>query len=432
MLTRLLHILLVMGLAASGLNAQQGKGTVSGTVTDSQGAAVTGAQVEIRNVGTNVAVPDRTNESGFFTAPGLAVGEYTVSVTLKGFRSIVRSGINLDVDQNATVNMVLEVGDVAESIKVVGEAPLVDVSSATVGGIVENRRIQELPLNGRNALALAMLMPGVKSASGPTYSGFIDRGNNISKMSINNSPGGMSGQLLDGNDNILTWIGEVAVPPAVDAVEEFKIQSGAMSAEFGYTAGGVVNLATKSGTNLLHGSLYEFLRNSKFDSRNTFAPTADRLRYNQFGGSLGGPVRKNRTFFFGNYEEYRAIQGSPKIGTVPVAAERGGDFSHELTATGVLIPIFDPATTRTNAAGVLIRDPFPGNIIPTGRLDPVALKTLELIPLPNRAPSNVFTNSNNYQTEAVPTTSSRQYHGRVDHRVSDRQHAVRALLPVRP
>lgn len=398
---------------------QQGRGTISGTVTDSQAAAVPGVAIEIRNVDTNSVFRTVTNETGFYTAPGLAVGEYEVSAELAGFKKTVRSGITLEVDQKAAVNLTIEVGQVTERIQVVGEAPLVDISSATVGKVVENRRIQELPLNGRNALALALFTPGVRTAVGPTYTGFADRGIRISTMSINNAPGGMSGQLLDGNHNVLAYIDEVAVPPAVDAVQEFKVQSGAMSSEFGYTAGGVVNLVTKSGSNAFHGTLYEFLRNDKLDARNTFAAERERLRYNQFGGSIGGPVRRDRTFFFFNHEQYRVRQGAPRIGTVPVAAERAGDFSNTRDARGALIPMYDPATTRGSGASA-VRDRFPNNVIPASRLDPVSLKVLELIPLPNRTPSNAFTHSQNYQTEIVPTTDSKQYHGRVDHHFTDR------------
>jgi outer membrane receptor protein involved in Fe transport len=406
-------------LAVATLVAQQGRGTISGVVTDAQGAAVPSVSVEIRNTGTNAVFRAVTNDAGFYIAPGLAVGQYEVSAEAAGFKRTVHSGVILEVDQKAAVNFKLEIGQVNESVQVVGEAPLVDISSATVGKVVENRRIQELPLNGRNALALAMFTPGVRTSVGPSYTGFIDRGVRISTMSINNSPGGMNGQLLDGNHNILTWIDEVAVPPAVDAVEEFKVQSGSMSAEFGYTAGGVVNLVTKSGSNTFHGTAYEFVRNDKLDARNAFATSKENLRYNQFGGSLGGPVRRDRTFFFFNYEEYRVRQGSPRIVTVPVQSERGGDFSNTRDIAGALIPIYDPATTR-GSGSTLARDRFPGNLIPASRLDPVALKVLDLIPLPNRTPTNAFTNSQNYATQVVPTTDSEQYHGRIDHRLSEK------------
>ncbi|MBI1896649.1 MAG: carboxypeptidase regulatory-like domain-containing protein [Acidobacteria bacterium] len=412
------RICLLLTLLAAMLHGQQAGGTISGTVLDGSGAPVPAARVAIRNTSTNGVFRTATNETGFYTGPGLAVGQYEVTAEADGFKKSVRTGITLEVDQRAMVNFALTIGSLTESVEVVADAPLVDVGSATVGKVVENRRIQELPLNGRNALALALLTPGVKTSVGPTYSGFIDRGVRISTMSINNSPGGMNDQLLDGNHNVLTWINEVAVPPAVDAVEEFKVQSGTMSAEFGYTAGGVVNLVTKSGTNAFHGTLYEFFRNDKLDARNAFAPTRERLRYNQFGGSAGGPIRRDKTFFFGNYEEYRVRQGSPRVGTVPVAAERRGDFSNTRTASGSLIVIYNPATTRRDAQGNLVRDVFPNNVIPESRLDPVAPRALELIPLPNRTPTNAFTNSQNYQTQIVPTTDSRQYHGRVDHKLT--------------
>jgi len=227
----------------------------------------------------------------------------------------------LQVNQNAEVNLVLELGQLAETVSVVGEAPLVDTGGATLGEVIENRRVQDLPLNGRNALALTLLTAGVISNAGPTNSGFADRGIQISSVSINGGPNSMNAQTLDGNNNVLSYVGEVGVPPAVDAVEEFKVQSGTMSAEFGFTAGGVVNLVAKSGTDQLYGTAYEFLRNDKLDARNTFAPSKLPLRYNQFGGSVGGPIIKDRIFgFFNNYEVYRLRSSSPRIRSVPIPA----------------------------------------------------------------------------------------------------------------
>src|SRR6185369_10949893 len=192
---------------------------------------------------------------------------------------------------------------------------------------------------------------------------------------------------LDGGTNVMSYYGEVNIPPAVDAVEEFKVQSGSMSAEFGFTAGGVINLVTRSGTNQFHGTLYEFLRNDKFDARNTFATAKNPLRYNQYGGSLGGRVIRDKTFFFVNYEEYKLRQGSPLIASTPPLEQRKGDFSKLLDNKGVLIPIYDPSTTRANPNGSgFIRDPFPGNVIPTNRLDPVGQKVLNFYPAPNRTP----------------------------------------------
>ena len=171
---------------------------------------------------------------------------------MPGFKRTVRSGVTLQVNQNAQVNVTLDIGQISESVQVIAEAQLVDTSGATLGTVVENRRIQELPLNGRSALALTLLTPGVVSNAGPTNSGFGDRGIQLSSISINGGPSSMNAQMLDGNNNTLSYVGEVGIPPAVDAVEEFKVQSGSMSSEFGFTAGGAINLVTKSGTNEFH------------------------------------------------------------------------------------------------------------------------------------------------------------------------------------
>lgn len=417
----LLRVVLLWALFAASTFAQQGRGTILGSITDATGANIAGASVLITNIETNVAFRTQTNESGFYSSPPLNVGTYSIAAEKQGFKKSVVSKLTLEVDQRATVDLRLEIGALTDSIEVHGEAVLLDTSSPTVGKVVEGRRIRELPLNGRNALALTLLTPSVKSNAGPTNSGFTDRGTQISSISINGGPNSMNGLVLDGNSNTLSYIGEVSIPPAVDAVEEFKVQSGTMSSEFGYTAGGLINLVTKSGTNSWHGSAYEFLRNDKLDARNTFATRKNPLRYNQYGASVGGPVRHDKTFFFFNWEDYKLRLGSPLIASTPVAAERQGDFSNSLDATGKLIPIYDPATTRANPNGSgFVRDIFPGNRIPTGRLDPVAQKVLEFYPLPNRTPSNAFANTNNFQRQQSSLVDSRQFHARVDHRFNDR------------
>ncbi len=400
--------------------AQQGSGSISGTVTDPSGAVVAGAQIEVRNVATNLVSRTVTTVAGFYSVPSLAAGEYTVSATAQGFKRAVRSGITLQVDQRAVVNFTLEVGAVAESVEVVGQAPLVDTSGATVGKVVENRRIQELPLNGRNTLALTLLTPGVRS-NAASSSGFGDRGVEVTSISINNAPNAMNGQVLDGGNNIQTYLGEVNMNPAVDAIQEFKVQYNTMSAEYGFTAGGIINLATKSGTNRLHGTAYEFLRNDKLDARNTFAITKGKFRYNQFGASAGGPIVRDRSFFFGNWEEWRFRKAIPGIATFPTLRQRQGDFSDLFDASGRPIPIYDPATTAANPAGAgFVRQLFPGNLIPSSRLDPVSLNVQKFYPEPNRPPTNPFTNTNNYQRNVDEQRSSRQMTARIDHRFSDR------------
>ncbi|MEZ5354602.1 MAG: TonB-dependent receptor [Bryobacteraceae bacterium] len=401
--------------------AQQGAGTISGTVTDQQDAVVAGANIQIRNTDTNAIFRASSNENGGFVAPGLAVGGYEITAEAPGFKKTVLSGITLQVNQTASINLRLEIGQVAESVEVTGESPLVNTSNATVGEVIENRRVRDLPLNGRGALALTLLTAGVVSNAGPTNSGFGDRGIQISSLSINGSPSSMNNQMLDGSNNILSYVGEVGIPPAVDAVEEFKVQSGTMSSEFGFTAGGTINLVTKSGTNRLHGSAYEFLRNDKFDARNTFAPTKLPLRYNQFGGTLGGPIRKDRTFGFFNYEKYLLRRSSPRIATVPIAEFRTGDFSKLATNAGVAIPVYDPATTRANPAGAgQVRDLFPGNIVPRNRFDPITPKILEFWPQPNRTPTNAASFANNFQDAALSRIDWTQWNVKVDHRFNDK------------
>jgi len=400
---------------------QQATGTITGTISDPQNAVVPGAAIEIRNVATNAGFETTSNDAGFYNAPNLPVGEYTITASANGFKRAVRTGVGLQVGQNAQINITLDVGQVAETVEVQAEAPLVDTGSATLGVVIENRRVRDLPLNGRNALALTLLNSGVISNAGPTNSGFGDRGVQISSLSINGSPNSMNAQMLDGNNNVLSYVGEVGVPPAVDAVEEFKVQSGTMSSEYGFTAGGAINLVTKSGTNQFHGTLYEFLRNDKLDARNTFATRKLPLRYNQFGGSLGGPIIKNRTFGFVNLEEYRLRQSTPRISTVPLAEWRQGDFSNFRTAQGQLIPIYDPRTTRANPSGQgQIRDQFPGNIIPVSRFDPITREILDFWPLPNRTPINAFTQSQNFEDQALTKTNWTQSNFRVDHRFTDR------------
>jgi hypothetical protein len=406
-------------LLAMQVAAQQTGGSISGTVTDQSGAIIPGAKVTITNTGTNAAFTATTNAEGFYTAPALPVGSYAVAAEQQGFKRAVRSGITLQVDQKSKVDLQLEAGAVSETVEITGQPPLTDTLSATTGKVIESRRLADLPINGRNALALVMLTPGVKSNAGPTNSGFGDRGLQISNISINGGPNSMNGNTIDGGTNIQAFVGEVNISPSVDSIGEFKVQSGTMSAEFGFTAGGVVNIVTKSGTNQFHGSAYEYLRNNAFDARNAFATTKPPFRFNQFGASIGGPVIKNKTFFFGNWEEYRLSRAFNIITSVPTERQRRGDFSDLKDTSGRLVPIYDTATTRANPNGTgFIRDAFAGNVIPTNRLDPVALNFQKFYPLPNRAPSDANTNANNYQNLAGNVRAVRQYTIKMDHQLT--------------
>ena len=401
--------------------AQQSTGTISGIVSDQQGAVIPGAQVEVLNTATNALFTTSSNESGLYVAPGMVVGTYEIAVESEGFRRSLRSGVTLQVGQNAEVNVTLEIGQVTEVVEVIGEAPLVDTGGATIGEVIERKRVADLPINGRGALALTLLTAGVISNAGPTNSGFGDRGIQLSSISINGSPNSMNAQMLDGNNNILSYVGEVGVPIAVDSVQEFKVQSGTMSSEFGYTAGGAINLVTRSGTNDIHGSAYEFVRNDAVDARNAFARTRLPLRYNQYGGSIGGPIVKNRTFGFFNWEEYRLRRSSPRILTVPVPEFLQGDFAELRTAKGDPIQLFDPDTTRPNPdGGGQVRDPYPNNQVPSSKFDPAARNVVPWYPAPNRAPSNPYTFSRNFQDASRRSVNWSQWNLKIDHRFSSK------------
>ena len=422
---RIGHCALIPLLAVAILLGQQGRGTISGIVADASGAVVPNASVAITNTATNVTYPTATNAEGLYVAPALPVGSYTITVEQAGFKRAVRSGVTLQVDQRAAVDFRLEVGATAEAIEVTADALLVDTGSATVGKVVENRRIAELPLNGRNVLALVMLTPAVKSQAGPTNSGFADRGIALSAVSINGGPSALNSYVLDGGNGNTSYLADINVNPTVDAVEEFKVQSNTMSAEFGFTAGGVVNIVTRSGTNNYHGALTYFIRNDAFDARNTFAATKEPFRYHQYGGAVGGPLSvpkvysgKDRSFFFFNWEGWDYSRFRNNIMSVPTELQRRGNFSDLRDTNGNLITVYDPATTRANPAGAgFVRDPFSGNAMPSNRLDPVSVNMLQFYPNPNRAPSNPFTNSNNWIGQVSEIRDMRQWTTKVDQRI---------------
>lgn len=432
----LLLMTLLVSLSATTAFGQRGRGTILGTVTDASGAVIAGATVTVTNTATNLAATATTNDDGNYVAPNLLVGAYSVAVTKTGFKKALRIGITLEVDQRAEINLTLEPGAVSETIEVTSQTSLVDTTTATFGKVIENRRVQELPLNGRNALSLVLLAPAVQSGVGPTASGFADRGTQVSFIRINGSPFASNNFVVDGLSSVNAYVPDVNINPNVDSVQEFKVQTNTMSAEYGFTLGGVVNLVTKSGTNQFHGTLYEFFRNNALDANswanNRAARPKQPLRYNQYGGSIGGPLRlpslgflpgydgRNKTFFFYNYEGYQFVTNASGFYTMPTDAFRSGDFSKLADSTGKPILIYDPATTRANPNGNgFLRDPFPNNIIPANRIDPVSKNILKFYPLPNRTPDNAFTNLNNYFGAVSNKRTLDNHTSRVDHRFSD-------------
>src|SRR6185295_14306079 len=304
-----------------------------------------------------VVVTDANDE---YTAPSLPTGSYTVKAELSGFKTVTVPDIELGVDQRFRVNMRLEIGAVEESITVTGASPLVQTSSSELGTTVNQEQIATLPLNGRNFVNLTRTVPGVvRGIPGANIDG---AGSLAWRASASFSANGQrprdNNYMLDGVDNNETWLQTVVLFPSVDALDEFKLQTSTYSAEFGRSLGGVVNLQIKSGTNARHGSGFEFLRNDRFDANNYFNERAGRAKpafsQNQFGGTIGGPLIKDKTFYFFDYQGYRVNQGATYLSTVPSAKMRAGDFS-ELNRV-----IFDPLTNQ----------PFPGNVIPQARWDP--------------------------------------------------------------
>ena len=355
--------------------AQVERASIIGNVTDTTGAAMSGVEVAVTNEGTNTSVRLTTDESGAYTAINLIPGSYTVNATRSGFKPVVYRNFVLQVGQSARLDIRMDVGGVEQTVEVVGTIPLLQTENASVGQVISQQAVNTLPLNGRNFVQLAILAPGV---SGLDYAqpGTINTGKRPDEL----RPGGTAIQvnggvsfsnqvLLDGIDNTEMISQTFIVRPAVEGIQEFKVLTNNAGAEYGRTIGAVVVVTTKSGSNQFHGSLFEFLRNERLDARNFFArPDAPKppFKLNQYGASLGGPIAKNRTFFFVNYEGYREVFGDTQLVTVPVEQIRRGDF-RGVVANG----IYDPLTTAANpAGGAAIRQRFAEDTIPRSRFDP--------------------------------------------------------------
>ena len=398
--TRACVWLLVMIGISSPAAAQIGAGALAGNVVDQEGAALPGAAVTVVAVETNRVRTVRSGADGVYVVPGLAPGVYEVRIELSGFRPLTRGGIRLATGETVRLDLPLTLGGISEAVTVTADAPLPRETSS-LGHVVDNRRIVDLPLNGRSFITLASLVPGV--AMPPPPAAPLPR--------INGGRPRTNEYLFDGISVLQPEPGQVAFFPNVDAIQEFKIESNSPPAEFGRFNGGVVNLTTKSGTNAFRGTTFEFFRNEALNARNFFASANSvkpQFRRNQFGGVLGGPIRQDRAFFFVDYQGQRQTIGRTVISTVPTLLQRQGAFTE---AIGARVPlIYDPATTVGSA-----RNPFPDNTIPLGRMDPVARTLLERYPLPTSAGT-----ANNYRRLENESVDQDQFSARIDHRVSER------------
>ncbi len=403
---------LLLTLLSFAVNAQVTTADLVGTVRDSSGAVIAGAKVVLTNDATGVSRTTTSEQDGNYSFIGLQPGRYTLNVEQQGFRKLAQSGIELQVNQRAQVDVSLQIGAVGETVEITGSAPLLESQSSVLGSVIQERQVQDLPLNGRNFVQLAILSPGV-SGAGQGMRGTIMSGTRPddlrpgTELFVNGNRESSNNYLYDGVDNNDRLTLAIIVRPAVEAIKEFKIQTNLFSAEQGRNPGGQVNVVTKSGGNDFHGAAYEFLRNEALDANNFFSNRAGAkkppFRQNQFGGAIGGPIIKNKTFFFGDYDGFRQRLGRLFVNTVPTVKMRQGDFS-EVTAG-----IFDPATT-VQTGTTFTRQQFANNLIPQNRWDAVTAKLINAYPLPT---SSALVN--NLVTTPKRAQDWDQYDVRVDH-----------------
>ena len=398
--------------------AQTNTGVIRGIVSDPTGSVIAGASVTAVNTATGVKYSASASDAGLYSIPGVPAGGYTVTVEHPGFRRYVRTGVTVTTGETVALEVKLELGNVSQSVNVTGEAPQVEASTSGIDQLIDSKSVTDLPLADRRTMNI------INMTGAAVFTGY-DRGQ---KPNFILAGGRAQSQMMwiDGGSgqNMRLGIGQMNTDPPVELVSEIKVLSNAFSAEYGASAGGVILETTKSGTNEFHGSAYEYLRNDALDAPGFFAPVQNgskvvpELRYNVFGGSVGGPIRHNKTFFFFDYEGQRRETGGVDTLTVPSLLQRAGDFSQTFNAKGQVIPIYDPGTTQL-ANGQYVRQLYPGNIIPSSQLDPVARKLMAFYPLPNRPP-DTLAGANNFRSNIVNGLVHDFYSIKVDHTLTDR------------
>jgi hypothetical protein len=411
-------------------------GTIAGTVTDTSGAAVANASVTLTNLDNAQKHSIETDASGNYTFVSILPGRYKLEGEKTGFKKFLREPIEVQIESGLRVDIALQVGAQTETVEVTSEVPLLQPETNSLGQVVEQRTVTELPLNGRNPLALVELVPGVVPQGQPSA------GNSSTSNPVGANPfalgdfqvgGGMAGQsaiLIDGAPTNGAYLNVVTVVPSQDVIEEFKVQTNNLGPEYGRFAGGVINLSTKSGSNTFHGSGFEFLRNKVLNANDFFANENGIQRppftQNQFGANVGGPVFKDKLFFFSAYDGFRLRKGSLFQTWVPTAAERTGDFSQIGSSnTSSVLTIYDPTTsgvganagTPCNSSNTACRTAFTGNIIPTNRIDPTAQALLSYFPMPNQTNNP----NGNFATAFSTGGDVDQYNERIDYNLSEKQ-----------
>jgi len=377
---------------SAGLQAQTIRGAIGGFVTDPSGKAVPSARVDLTQVETGRTRATITTPQGSFLFALLAPGEYRVDIDRDGFRKHVEQ-VNLLVNQEVRLDVPLLVGARADEVSVSAPSAMTRTDSAAVTGVIDSRQIRGLPLDGRNFYELALLLPGVA----PPARGSAGSARGDFAINVNGAREDGNSFLLDGVYNGDAKLNGFAVQPPVDAIREFEVATSSYDASFGRNGGGQVNVVLRSGSNAVHGSLYEFFRNTNMDARNFFAPEREKYNRNQFGGVIGAPIVRNRTFVFADYEGRRVREGIPSVTNVPTLAERRGDFSQSL------IPAIDPTTGQ----------PLTGGVLPSFFLNPVGVAVANLFPAPNRNVAGA-----NYVSAPTQRDRNDHFDVRVDHLLS--------------
>ena len=432
-----LAVFSLLTLLASPALGQSTGGRILGRVADPSGAVLANVSVRITNQATGVARDTKTNGSGDYTFVEVAPGNYTAEFEQKGFKRNVQKDVTVDVNQAVTLNSTLQIGATAETVEVTSEAPLVDTTSTQLGAVVNDRSVSQLPLNARDTYQFLQLQPGVVSTVG-SGNQIVYGSDKAGSVSVNGGRGRANNFSVNGGDANDQFVNLPTVQPSPDSIQEFRVLTNTFDAEYGRNSGSVVNVITKSGTNDLHGNVYEFFRNTKLNA-NPYCFTAvdgipcdkPQFNQNQFGGTFGGPIVKDRTFFFTSYEGRRIRQGIPSsLVFVPSASERPSatqpfaDFSSESTFSGSTdanaLNLRPNCTTALGSApniptdGRFYSDLFPGNIIPLGCLDPTAVDLLQFVPTPAN-------NSDKLVTTPVQPVRADQFTVRLDHRLNNKQ-----------
>src|ERR1700691_6238387 len=409
-------------LLGSPLSAQSTFGSISGTVADASGAAVPDAQVTLTSAATGAKQTYTTSGDGLYSFVNLNPGEYRLDVEKAGFKHVKRESIVVQVQQAVRIDVAMEVGAVSQTVEVTAETPLLTPTSTSLGQVIDQRETNEIPLNGRNVFALITLSPA--AVAGGSGSGSATGGSQVGpnpfswgNYQVGGSFGNESAEYLDGQPVNIGYINLPVLLPDQDSISEFKVQYNNLGPEWGKFAGGVVNLSTKGGSNQYHGEAYEYLRNKVLNSRGYFAPSNPPYVQNQFGGTFGGPVIKDKTFFFFAYDGYRQRTASTTTTTVPTADERTSVFPAD-------VPIFDPLSVSTACVTAAIpsaaacgRTQFANNTIPTSSINPAAALELKFIPMPTG-----LGETNNITVNSSTDGNTNQDVGRVDQKLTDKQH----------